>query len=112
MSDTPIWEAGELARLVMTHRLPAALVDLMHGADVECASLLLNIFVRLEVRCCGDSGAIVAALHRPSAEFNDCSIVECFADKLGIANLRLLRDVAGSIPLAKVKSWRLPDTYS
>ena len=126
-------EAAEIGRLFYTHRLdpnlaasalqisPDDAVGLV-GGDNEVlgaidaqdgrASLLLNVLVRLEQRCGHDSAALRAALERPLDELGGDCIAERLHGQLDVASLRLLREVAGTLPVPKVKFWRCADRYS
>lgn len=114
------WEAEELGRLLHTHRIDPDLVvgppDLVeHGTPNDpCgrAALLLNVLVRVEIRCAGDSVAIRATLDRPLDALAGDSIADRLRAGPDLAGLRLLREVAGTMPVARVKMWRVPDRYS
>jgi len=126
------WEVAEIGRLLHTHRLdpglacPAMEIDadaaerlvsageiVSRSADIAArAALLLNILIRLELHCAHDSRAIAAALERPVAELGRSSIDAALLAPIDEAGLRLLRDLAGTLPLPRVKMWRVADTYS
>lgn len=128
-----MWEAAEIGRLLYTHGLDPALVAgalgvnggdatcLASGAAIDCmvaadrryhAALLLNVLIRVELRCGHDTIAIRAALGRPLDALGGDSIAERLLADPDIAGLRLLREAAGTMPVPKVKMWRVPDTYS
>ncbi len=124
------WEVAEIGRFLHTHRLDAGLaaggLDLgveqaealkrdVDDAFTVCparAALLLNILVRLEVRCSHDGAALRAALERPAEPLASDSIAARLRGQVDLAGLRLLREAAGTLPVAKVKMWRTPDRYS
>ncbi|WP_375287257.1 hypothetical protein [Sphingomonas sp.] len=65
------------------------------------AALLLNVLVRLEVRCHHDSQAIAGALERPVLELGGQSISEALRQPIDVDCLRQLREVAGTLPLPR-----------
>lgn len=124
------WQVAEIGRLLHAHRLDPLLTCMALGIDAEQAArlasageidgaahgeraaLLLNILIRLELRCGHDSRAIAAAIERPAAELDGASIGETLRLPVDEPALRRLRAVAGSLPLPKIKMWRVADTYS
>ena len=92
-ADSPDWTVAELGRVVFTYRLDPALIasplklgqqeavtiaageqpSIGFGPDRQArAALLLNILVRVEIRCGHDAAAIRAALNAGST----CSLVK------------------------------------
>jgi hypothetical protein len=59
-----------------------------------------------------DTVAIGAALERPLDLLDGASIAERLRTKPELTDLRLLRDVAGAMPIAKIRMWRVADRYS
>lgn len=133
MSALRTWEAAELGRLLYTHRLDPALaaaalgfgeaqVRTLCGGHVgagdipperhEHVALMLNVLIRIELRCGHDSVAVAAALERPLDLLGGSSIAERLRAAPDLAGLRLLREAAGAIPVTKIKMWRVADTYS
>lgn len=127
------WDFAEIGRLVHAHRLDLQLVTaplglnadqvgyLQDGYNVfdavtpdrhEHVSLLLNVLIRVELRCGHDTVAIGAALERPLELLDGASIAERLRTKPGPSYLRLLRDVAGAMPVPKIRMWRVADRYS
>lgn len=114
------WEAEELGRLLHTHRIDPDLVvgtpdlaELGTPTDPCCrAALLLNVLIRVEIRCAGDSVAIRAALDRPLVALEGDCIAERLRAGPNLAGLRLLREAAGTMPVPKVRMWRVADRYS
>ncbi|MBM7406233.1 MULTISPECIES: hypothetical protein [Sphingomonas] len=126
------WEVAEIGRLLHTHRLDAGLACSSLGINAdeaerlvaageivssgeglaERSAFLLNVLIRLELRCGHDSRAIAAAIERPVAELGGVSIGEALRRPIDVAGLRQPRCVAGTLPLPKVKMWRVADTYS
>ena len=96
MTVRETWEAGELARLVMTHQLTYEIIDVAHTMAPASVSLLLNVLIRLEVRCAGDGRAVVTALNRPAEESNSRSILNHLLCGPSDRDLRSMRDVAGN----------------
>lgn len=76
------------------------------------AALLLNILVRLELRCRHDGAALRAALERPAEALAGDSIAGQLRDDIDLGGLRLLREVAGILPVPRVRMWRTADRYS
>lgn len=121
---------AETDRLLHTHRLDPLLTCAALGIDAaraarfasageikgaahgERAALLLELLSRLELRCGPGSRAIVAATERPAVELDGASIGETLRLSVDQAALRQLRAVAGTLPLPKIKMWRVADTYS
>lgn len=117
------WEVAEIGRLLHAHQLDTRLVcsalslssdkaeRLVAAGETattgvvppDHAALLLNILTRLEVRCRHDSRALAAALERPAPELDGQSIGEALRQPIDIERLRQLREVAGMLPLPKVK---------
>lgn len=97
-----------IATLIETGELP----DALPAIDQRVAAFVLNIVVRLEVRCGGDSTSIDSALGRPSPELAGRSIAEALLASPDMADLAAIRDAAGKLPVPKVKMWRVPDNYS
>ena len=133
MSGDLGWEAAEIGRLLYTHRLDPLLAvgalaidadaaaalaagtiggEVLPPARLPHARLLLNILVRIEVRCGHDPIAIRAALERPVDELDGASIGDRLRGEVTIADLRALRLAAGTLPIPKVKMWRVADRYS
>lgn len=133
MSGEIVWEATEIGRLLYTHRLDPRLAVSALGIDVDTAAalvagsksgevvaptrlphaqLLLNILVRIELRCGHDPVAIRAALERPVSELDGASIGDRLRGEVTIADLRELRLAAGALPIPKAKMWRVADRYS
>lgn len=126
------WEVAEIGRLLHAHPLDPILAcsalalsaseaeRLVAARGIatasfvmpEHAALLLNILVRLEIRCRHDSCALAAAVERPAPELGGQSIGEALRQPTDIERLRQLREAAGTLPLPRVKMWRVPDTYS
>ena len=126
------WEVAEIGRLLHTHRLDARLAagglgigpaeaerltrgDIGGAFPVVCparAALLLNILVRLELRCGHDGAALRAALERPAEVLAGDSIASRLRGAVDLAGLRLLREAAGTLPVPKVRMWRTADRYS
>ena len=123
----------EIGRLGLTHALEltplaAALgvesIDVGKLIDTGCvsdtllmtneaaATYLLGILVRLEVRCRGDDVAIRAALGRPSADLGGLSITQGLLARPDIAGLAVIHEAAGTLPVPRVRMWRVADTYS
>lgn len=130
MAD-PNWVAAEIGRVLYTHALDPALAEgplamtaeaasaLVMGGPikiepgrVEHGELLLNVLVRLEVRCAHDPVAIRAALDRPSPELGGQSLRETLAGAPSTERMRSARAAAGTLPIPKVKMWRVADRYS
>lgn len=128
-----IWEAAEIGRLFHTHQLDPGLIapalgitqddaarlkqgdPSAHGVIGEHgrhAALLLNVLVRLELRCGHDSAAVRAALERPAEGLGGDSIGDRLRGEVDLELLRLLREIAGTLPVHKVKFWRCADRYS
>ena len=127
------WTLAELGRLLYTHGLQANLVanaldineaavsspvtadpatTLAAHAAGDRAALVLNILVRLEVRCGGDTGAMAAALDRPIDLLGGASIAQTLIASPDLATLNQLREAAGTMPVPKVRMWRVADRYS
>ena len=127
------WTLAELGRLLYTHGLQASLVAnaldlneagvaplvtadgataLAEQARGDRAALVLNILVRLEVRCGGDTGAMAAALDQSLDLLGGASIAQTLIASPGLATLNQLREAAGSMPVPKVRMWRVADRYS
>ncbi|MBB4088126.1 hypothetical protein [Sphingomonas carotinifaciens] len=126
-------EVAEIGRLVHAYRLDLQLVTsplglnadqvghLRDGYNVfdavapdrhEHVSLLLNVLIRVELRCGYDTVAIGAALERPLELLDGASIAEQLRAKPGLSDLHLLRKVAGGMPVQKIRMWRVADRYS
>lgn len=133
MSESLVWTLGEIGRLLHTHQLDTELVvkalgisrddaDRLKRGDVgtpdetvrryDHAALLLNVLVRLELRCGHDTAALHAALERSVDTLAGDSIAGWLRTDVDLAGLRLLREVAGTVPVLKVKMWRVADRYS
>lgn len=131
MSGTLAWEVAEIGRLLHTHRLDAGLAAGALGIGLDDAerlkgggaddvvavfpdraALLLNILVRLELRCGHEGAALRAALERPAEALADDSIASRLRGDVNLAGLRLLREVAGTLPVPRVRMWRTADRYS
>lgn len=133
MTASAIWEVAEIGRLLHAHQLSPDLIaqaliispddaarleqgDTSVLEDVGSrkghVSLLLNVLVRLELRCGHDSSSLRAALERPADALGGQSIGERLRGSIDLASLRLLREVAGTLPVPKVKFWRCADRYS
>ncbi|WP_375429471.1 hypothetical protein [uncultured Sphingomonas sp.] len=126
------WTLAELGRLLYTHGLAPTLVAkavgldqndvarLMIGeglsldalADGARAAFVLNVLVRVEVRCCHDTVAIRAALERSLAELGGASISERLSGCTEPEDLAVLRLAAGMKPIPKMSMWRVADRYS
>ncbi|KKI17941.1 hypothetical protein [Sphingomonas sp. Ag1] len=63
-------------------------------------------------RCRHSSRTISPALERSAPELDGQSIGNALRQSIDIARLRQLREIAGTLPLPRVKMWRVPDTYS
>lgn len=133
MSGPLLRTLDEIGRLGLTHALdPAPLaaalgveaIDVGELIDTGCvsdtllmtneaaAAYLLGILVRLEVRCRGDGVAIRTALDRPSPDLSGLSIVQGLLARPDIAGLAVIHEVAGTLPVPRVRMWRVADTYS
>lgn len=133
MSAYLAWTLAEIGRVALTHALDAAplaavlnikeptMVTLIATGelpgplpviDQQIAAYVLNILVRLEVRCGGDSSAIRNALGRPSRELAETSIAAALLAGPDLTVLAAIRAAAGQLLLPRVKLWRKPDTYS
>lgn len=133
MSAPLLRTLDEIGRLGLTHTLdPAPLaaalgvesIDVGKLIDTGCvsdtllmtneaaAAYLLGILVRLEVRCRGDSVAIRTALDRPSPDLSGLSIVQGLLARPDIASLAVIHEAAGTLPVPRVRMWRVADTYS
>jgi hypothetical protein len=133
MSGPLLRTLDEIGRLGLTHALdPAPLaaalgveaIDVGKLIDTGCvsntllmtneaaAAYLLGSMVRLEVRCCGDSVAIRAALDRPSPDLGGLSITQGLLARPDIAGLAVIHEAAGTLPVPRVRMWRVADTYS
>jgi len=123
----------EIGRLGLTHGLdPAPLAaalgvdpsDVGKLIDTGCvsdtllmtseaaAAYLLGTMVRLEVRCHGDSVAIRAAIDRPSPDLGGLSIVQRLLARPDLAGLAVIHEAAGTLPVPRIRMWRVADTYS
>ena len=115
MSGGGTWEAAEIDRILYAHRLDPALAASGPGLathDPERLPLLLNVLVRVELRCAHDTAAIREALERPADLLGGDSIAERLRAGPDLAGLRQLREAAGTVPVPRVKMWRVADTYS
>lgn len=130
MSLCPFWSLQEIGRLAFAHRLDpdplaaalgldaVAMAKLIATGEVPdalpcpAAAWVLNILVRLEVRCGGDSSAIAAAMHRPSEMLAGASIAEALGGAPDLLRLRKIRIAAGAVPVPRVRMWRAADRYS
>lgn len=133
MSPDLHWTLQEIGRLAFSHRLDPAPLAAALGLDADVAVRLiatgqlpelptrlssqtaawvLNVLVRLEVRCGGDSAAIAAALERPSEALGGQSIADAMRAAPDAARLAEIRAAAGTLPVPKVRMWRVPDLYS
>ncbi len=131
MTGAMSWDVAEIGRLLHTHPLDAGLAagglalpleaaEVLKRGDTDdavavCparAALLLNILVRLEVRCGHDGAALRAALERPAEALAGDSIAAWLRGQVDLAGMRRLRDVAGTLPVPRVRMWRTPDRYS
>ena len=131
MSAPLLWEAAEIGRLLYTHALDPGLatvplaIDIAEARALEQgvagsvpverqpeAALLLNILIRIELRCGHDPVAIRLALNRPLEMLAGASIAERLKESATAADLLVLRDAAGTMPINKVKMWRVADRYS
>ncbi|KQN92146.1 hypothetical protein ASE90_05305 [Sphingomonas sp. Leaf67] len=133
MSAPLLRTLDEIGRLGLTHGLdPAALaaalgvesIDVGKLIDTGCvsdtllmtseaaAAYLLGILVRLEVRCHGYSVAIRAALDRPSPDLGGLSIARALLARPDIAGLAVIHEAAGTLPVPRVRMWRVAGTYS
>ena len=133
MSASLRWTIAEIGRILYTHALdPApvavalsvapAMFDGCDGDDVHAdagpavnergAALVLNILVRVETRCCGDTVAIAAALMRPLEFLGGSSLAEGLAAGPDLTGLRALREAAGTMPVPRIRMWRAADRYS
>lgn len=132
-SPSTTWTVAELGRVLFAHRLDPALAaavlslspgdterlvggrplgSALDATQLASAVLLLNVLVRLEVRCCHEGAAIRAALDRPLETLGGDTLAERLLagpDENSLAELRL---AAGSMPLPKIRMWRVADTYS
>lgn len=127
------WVVAEIGRVLWTHALDPTLIAAVLGLTPEDAArlvagepaaalpdeehrdraaLLLNILVRVELRCGHDPVAIRAALTRPVGALGGATIADRLHAGPGLATLRLIREAAGSMPVPKVRMWRVADRYS
>ena len=131
MSAPVLWEAAEIGRLLYTHALNPVLVAaplaidageahaLVEGVTRSVsvdrqpkAALMLNILVRIELRCGDDPVAIRLALDRPLDMLAGASIAERLMNAATAGDLLVLRDAAGAMPVIRIKMWRVADRYS
>ncbi len=133
MSAPLLRTLDEIGRLGLTHGLDPAPLAAALGVDTSdvgklidtgcvsdtllmtseaAAAYLLGTMVRLEVRCHGDSVAIRAAIDRPSPDFGGLSIVQGLLARPDIAGLAVIHEAAGTLPVPRVRMWRVADTYS
>ncbi|NYD91613.1 hypothetical protein [Sphingomonas melonis] len=131
------WTLAEVGRLLWAHGVDSALAAgaldigldeaqrLVAGEPLAVtmteerrtrAALLLNILARIELRCGHDPVAIRAALDRPLDTLGAVSIAERLRDQPddldGLRALRALRGAAGTMPVPKIRTWRVADRYS
>ena len=127
------WTLAEVGRLLWAHGLDPALAAGALGMTVDeahqivageplvvaiteerrtRAALLLNVLTRVELRCGHDTVAIRTALDRPIDAIGTLSIAERLLDRPDLASLRELREAAGTMPVPKIKMWRVADRYS
>ena len=134
MNAATRWTIAEIGRVLYTHALDptpvaAALgvalamldacgrdsdvhADAGRTIDEQAAALVLNILVRVETRCTGDTVAIAAALLRPHEALDGGSLAEGLAAGPDLTALRALREAAGTMPEPRVRMWRTADRYS
>ncbi len=129
MSLCPTWSLQEIGRIAFTHDLdpdplavalgldPVGMASLISAGDMPAlpclaAPAVLNILIRLEVRCGGDSRAIRTAMDRPSDGLGGMSISDALRaapDRKGLWDIRI---AAGLLPVPMVRMWRAADRYS
>lgn len=101
-------ETRRVERLIAT----GAMSGPMQALDAEAATYVLNILVRLETRCRGDSTAIRIAMIRPCPALGGRSVTEALLARPDIEGLAAIRAGVATLEVPRVKMWRVADGYS